>query len=124
MPRTGPAADLGATLSVRRLQERWEKADSERQISEEEKSKRLAQGQWKKIFLKKERNFFYTQGQQQTLIIRLIWPHTNSSKRIKIMDAACTLRSMQKLVFCWEKTEHVIEFIKEKITLSSGKRQG
>lgn len=61
----GPAADLGATLSVGRLRERWEKADSERQISEEEKSRRLAQGRWKKkIFLKKEGKFFCTQGQR------------------------------------------------------------
>lgn len=78
----GPAADLGATLSMGRLQERWEKADSVRQISEEEKSRRLAQGRWKKN-LKKEGKFFCTQGQQWTLIIRLIWPHTNSSKREK-----------------------------------------
>lgn len=31
----------------------------------------------------------------------------------KILDAACTLRSVQKLVLCWENTEHVLEFIKE-----------
>lgn len=40
-------------MSVGSLEERWEKADSERQMSEEEKSRRLAQGGWKKIFLKK-----------------------------------------------------------------------
>lgn len=31
---------------------------------------------------------------------------------------------MQKLVFYWENIEHVLEFIKEKITLNSGMRQG
>lgn len=38
--------------------------------------------------------------------------HQQQQER-KILDAACTLRSVQKLVFCWENTEHVLEFIKE-----------
>lgn len=54
----GPSADLGATLSVGRLAERWEKADSERQMSEEEKSRRLAQGWWKKNLSKATRKSF------------------------------------------------------------------
>lgn len=40
----GHSADLAATFTVERLEESWEKADSERQVSEEEKSRRLAQG--------------------------------------------------------------------------------
>lgn len=47
----GHSADLAAT--VERLEESWEKADSERQVSEEEKSRRLAQGRWREIFLMK-----------------------------------------------------------------------
>jgi len=54
----GLAAALGATLSLRRLEECWEMADSERHMSEEENSRRLAQGRWKKIFLKKAGKIF------------------------------------------------------------------
>lgn len=108
----GPATDLGATLSVGRLQEHWEKADSERQISEEEKSRGLAQGRWKKKSKKRREIFLHSRPAVNPYNQAHLATHQQQQEK-KILDAACTLKSVQKLVFCWQNTGHVLEFIKE-----------